>query len=123
MPHLIIAHSANAPLDQVGPRLLSELVDTLAQVQTFPVDSLKCRLQRAEIFQVATGRTQSFIHAELSLLSGRDVSVRQQIGQAIADVLVRYAPASDCQLSVEVREMDRSTYVKRGDAAAPSSAS
>lgn len=118
MPHLVIAHSPNAPLTgALGPALLAALHEALGAVQTFPLESLKSRLLQHDVFIVADGQSQAFVHAELALLAGRDFSIRQQLGQVLADGLEQHlsahASAVPCQLSVEVREMDRSTYVKR----------
>ena len=50
------------------------------------------------------------------MLTGRDISVHQRLVEVclrlLADHVGSQVPPGSCQLSVEVREMDRSTYGK-----------
>ena len=57
----------------------------------------------------------AFVHAQLRLLSGRDAETKRDLTGRIADVLRRHAPRPAgvlVQLSVEIVDMDRPSYVK-----------
>ena len=87
------------------------------EFESFPITDIKSRAHRLRDFYVgAGGPQQSFAHLCMSLLSGRDISVRQGMVQACTRVLAKHFARSyatgSCQLSVEMREMDRACYGK-----------
>lgn len=117
MPHLVLEYSANV-LDTVEPKaLFDELHHALLEFETFPLDDIKSRVVRYTDYFIGDGDARNaFVHLNFSLLSGRDISVRQRITQACLKVLTQRFQRSvehlHCQVSVEVREMERSTYAK-----------
>ena len=70
----------------------------------------------ADSFQVGTvGTGRGFVHAQLRLLAGRTPEAKQDLSGRIADVLRRLTPRPPgvmVQLSVEIVDMDRPSYVK-----------
>jgi 5-carboxymethyl-2-hydroxymuconate isomerase len=117
MPHIILEHSHNLVHPPAHRQVLAELHEALA-AQGLERADLKSRAVVQEEVYLADGeQDRAFVHLQLALLSGRDQSVRQRLGKACMQVLEahygRAAVGRRCQLSVEVREMERSTYVKQ----------
>ena len=117
MPHLRLEHSDNL-VGTLNPReLFTQLHAVLITLETFnPVD-LKSRCLPVHDAQVGDGSgNSSFAHLEVSLLAGRDVSVRQRVAHLCLRAMEAHFAAAltsqDCQLSVEVREMERASYAK-----------
>jgi 5-carboxymethyl-2-hydroxymuconate isomerase len=117
MPHCILEFSDNLahPLDPQA--LFAELHTALAELEAFPASDIKSRAVRHKEFYVGDGQPDNaFVHLRLFLLSGRDISVRQRLGQICLRVVSHHLAASmaqqTCQLSVELIEIDRSAYIK-----------
>jgi 5-carboxymethyl-2-hydroxymuconate isomerase len=117
MPHLVLEYSANV-LDTVDTRaLFSELHTALLEFEAFPLADMKSRVAKYNEYFLGDGDARNaFVHLHVNLLSGRDISVRQRITQACIKILTqRFARSVEhlhCQVSVELREMERSTYAK-----------
>ncbi len=116
MPHLIVEYSAN-----LGPYPEAEALTALnaavcASPELADEADLKTRLVRRESFEIGTAPAQrAFVHAQLRLLSGRSPEAKQDLGERVAGVLRRLTPRPEgtlVQLSVEIVDMDRPSYVK-----------
>ena len=117
MPHVVLEYSANVieTVDHVA--LFRELHHAVLDLQAFPQSDIKSRAMRCSDFFMGDGNPQdAFVHLRFSLLAGRDISVRQRLVQTCVRVLTTYFAQSmaqlNCQVTVEVREMDRATYAK-----------
>jgi len=78
---------------------------------------LKTRFVRTtDSFQVGTEAVgRAFVHAQLRLLSGRSPEAKKDLAGRVAGVLRRLTPRPQgllVQLSVEIVDMDRPSYVK-----------
>lgn len=77
---------------------------------------LKTRIVPVEQFEIGTAPpTAPSVHAQLRLLAGRSPEARQDLSGRVAAVLRRLTPRPAgvlVQLSVEVVDMDRPSYVK-----------
>ena len=118
MPHLHLEYSANVPEPPAMPALFAELHRALAATEAVPLADLKSRAVCCPVSYVGDGAPErSFVCLSLRLLAGRDVSVRQRLVQVCVGVLARHFAAAQrsgaCQMSVEVCEMERSTYCKQ----------
>lgn len=117
MPHLVLEYSGNV-IDSVDPRsLFGEVHTALLEFESFPLSDIKSRVVRYDDYCIADNDpSHAFVHLNFSLLAGRDISVRQRIVQACLRVLTKHFAKSlaqlKCQISAEVREIDRSTYTK-----------
>ncbi|MDB5741952.1 MAG: 5-carboxymethyl-2-hydroxymuconate isomerase [Polaromonas sp.] len=116
MPHLTVEYSANLagfPQAQVL-RELNQAVAGSAEVQD--ESDLKTRLAAVDRFEIGTApASRAFVHAQLRLLSGRTPEAKKDLGARIAGVLRRLTPRPEgvrVQLSVEIVDMDRASYVK-----------
>ncbi len=116
MPHLIVEHSANLgelPLNDLLPALNRSLT---ASPEILDETDLKTRVVAVDQFRIGNQADQrGFVHAQLRLLSGRTPEAKRDLTERIAVVLRQFVPRPTgvlVQLSVEVVDMDRGSYVK-----------
>ncbi len=60
--------------------------------------------------------SQAYVHAKVSLLTGRSVEVQQQIAHLILHTLEQHMPVQSqvsVQICVEILEMQKATYAKK----------
>ena len=108
MPHLTIEHSRGVPADQA---LCNALFDALAAHPAIPhPESLKIRTLPCPHHRIGT-EPQSFAHAQLALLPGRDDGTKAALSALVWEVLDRHLPEVG-SLSVDVSELS-AAYVKR----------
>lgn len=117
MPHLLVEYSDNlaAPLDEAA--LLAELHRALEGFGLFKPEDIKSRLVAQGRFRVGAGDpSHLFVHATLSIMGGRDQETRKKLGGALVEVLRtglgRNWEERRCDVTAEVREMERETYAK-----------
>ena len=116
MPHLTVEYShnlSNFPQAQV----LSELNAAVTSSPEIADEAdLKSRVRQVQQFAVGTAPDQrAFVHAQLRLLAGRSPEAKADLTERIAAVLRRFTPRPEgvlVQLSVEIVDMDRPSYVK-----------
>jgi 5-carboxymethyl-2-hydroxymuconate isomerase len=117
MPHLLIEHSDNLPAPLDHGALLAECHRVLEGFGLFKREDIKSRVVARDRFRVGAGDpAHLFVHATLSIMTGRDLATRKQLGAALAGVLRQGLGRSweerRCDVTVEVREMERETYAK-----------
>ena len=117
MPHLVLEYSDNLvePLD-IGT-LFAKLHAELEGFGLFRPEDVKSRAVAHPHYRVGKGDPKDvFVHVTLSIMAGRPAEVRKSLGAAIATVvqgaLGRTWQERRCDVTVEVREMDRDTYAK-----------
>jgi 5-carboxymethyl-2-hydroxymuconate isomerase len=115
MPHLVIEITNNITLDQ--PKLLADANAALLASGQFKEPDIKSRYVVLQTYRQGTEqRSDGFIHATLSILSGRDNAAKKALAEAVRDVIVAAVPAGNrgygLQISVDVRDMQRDTYAK-----------
>lgn len=115
MPHLVIEYSANLPGFDAAATLAA-CNDFLAGTGHFAEADIKSRAVRHEHFLVGTASDgRAFVHATLWLLSGRPENVKQALGRGVLEALEATfikPDGLDVQLSVQLQDMERSTYAK-----------
>lgn len=108
MPHLTLEHSADVA---AGQALCEALFDALAAHAAIPhPESLKIRTLPCPHHRIGT-EPQSFAHAHLALLPGRDDATKAALSALILEVMVRHLPEVG-SLSVDVSELS-AAYTKR----------
>lgn len=120
MPHLLLEHSANIAHAPSTTALFQRLHQVLIELAGSAPTDLKSRRIAYEDYLVGEGTHQdAFVHLCVSLLSGRDISVRQRIKETCLALLIEAFVPKDNEpthlqprISVEVREMERATYGK-----------
>lgn len=108
MPHLTLQHSANVAVDQA---LCEALFQALAAHEAIPhPESLKIRTLPCPRWRIGT-EPQSFAHADLSLLPGRDDPTKAALARCVLTVLESHLPEVG-SLSVDVKDLSVA-YTKR----------
>lgn len=117
MPHFVLEYSDNI-LEKVDYEdFFKKLHTLLADVGPFNLSDIKSRAIRHQQFYVANGQElNAFVHLTLSIFKGRDLSIRQAVGEKILAFLkeefARSFEKLNCSYTVEVKEMDKETYFK-----------
>ena len=85
MPHFVVEYSANLGDDARIPALLTAVNQVLlAQGGVFPVGGIRSRAVRVTEYAVADEAADyAFVHAVLTIGSGRSEEVKKQTGEAI----------------------------------------
>ena len=116
MPHLTVEYSAIlAPFPE--RKTLVELNEAVCASPEVQVEAdLKTRFVSQTSFAVGTESSpRGFVHAQLRLLAGRTPEAKADLAERVAAVLRRRTPQPEgmlVQLSVEIVDMDRPSYVK-----------
>ncbi len=112
MPHIIIEHSSNIS-DNINIRaLLDDLHNLLASLG---IDKARIKTRAIPIKDTVVGEKGSgdqMAHGTLLLLEGRDTATRKQYGDALYAKMKEHilATASNCAVTLEIREMNPDTY-------------
>ncbi|WP_394781789.1 5-carboxymethyl-2-hydroxymuconate Delta-isomerase [Undibacterium sp.] len=117
MPHLIIEYSYGLFADGDVDATLQELnVALIASGSIHKESDLRSRMRQLDAIRVGTEPGErGFIYAQLRMLPGRTAAMRAELSQRIAEVIFRRAARPKgmmVQMSVEVVEMERESYVK-----------
>lgn len=115
MPHLTLEYTGNLPGLDVQ-QALAALNAALLESGHFEGPDIKSRALRLADYSVGDGaEAGAFAHVTLRLLSGRTSQVRATLASSLLAALCRFLRAdlsASAQVSVEVIELDRSSYVK-----------
>jgi 5-carboxymethyl-2-hydroxymuconate isomerase len=122
MPHFVLEYSDNIPGEVDFKEFFKRLHTLLVDVGPFKLSDIKSRAIRHQEFYVADGQeSNAFVHLTLSIFKGRDLGIRQAVGEKLLAFLreefARSLQKLNCSYTVEIREMDKETYFKlvRGD--------
>ncbi len=117
MPHIVLEYSENV-LEQVDFKdFFNRLHSLLIENGPFKLEDIKSRAIPHPFFYVADGKeSNGFVHLTLSILKGRDLSLRQALAEKILLFLKQEYARSygelNCSISVEIKELDGDTYRK-----------
>ncbi|MGF1691596.1 5-carboxymethyl-2-hydroxymuconate Delta-isomerase [Photobacterium kagoshimensis] len=112
MPNLVVEYA-----DPVAERVnVAGLLDDLHRVMLasglFEADAVKTRAYPCHNWLIGEdGVKQTFIHIELSLLSGRTVEQKRVLTREVMAELEKHA-ADINSLTIDVRDMDPETFLK-----------
>lgn len=118
MPQIVVEYSA-ALTDSFDRRAFAlELHETVATLIDSPVASFKTRFQRLDDVVIADGAADvAMVHVRLAVLSGRDGETKKAVADAAGAILVGHVtpggPATSVQATVEIVDLDRSSYFKQ----------
>ena len=117
MPHLHIEYSDNIQNLDVKPMLLGIHQALCDEKYITEPNDLKSRAicQQDYVIGLDLNTTQAYVHARVSLLSGRSPELKQAISQCVLQVLQQHVPAQQgltVQLCVEIVEMPKDCYSK-----------
>ncbi|UWR06395.1 MULTISPECIES: 5-carboxymethyl-2-hydroxymuconate Delta-isomerase [Ruegeria] len=111
MPHVVLEFSAGLEQSHDFQAICEELYTVLAEHEQFDAPTLKIRAMPIPYSHIGTD-PQTFIHATLFLMQGRDEPTRTELNAIILDVLTAAAPTVG-SITVRDVEMNRATYAKR----------
>ena len=117
MPHLHLEYSDNIQQLDTQPLLLAihQVLYSAGYVND-PKD-LKSRAIAQQNYVIGLEREtdQGYVHAKVSLLTGRSLEIRQAISKLVLQLMQQHIasqPGLTIQLCVEILEMDKDTYSK-----------
>lgn len=116
MPHLVLDYTDNLTGFN-PPQALAALNGALIGSGHFDAIDIKSRAVKLDTHLVGNGmRACGFVHAKLSILSGRPVQAKREISDALLQALSNKAgpwpQGVHVQLCVEVLEIERESYAK-----------
>ena len=116
MPHLTVEYSRNLAGFPEAEVLCELNRAVTSSPEVADEADLKSRCVAHGGYAIGTAPDgRAFVHAQLRLLSGRTPEAKQDFSERIAAVLRRLTPRPAgmlVQLSVEIVDMDRPSYVK-----------
>ena len=112
MPHIIIEYSGHLDGTQCMTGVCQTLFDTAAASGVFPdLSAIKVRAIPCPFSRIGS-EPQSFVHATIRLLAGRDDATKAALTQSILAALDQMLPDVG-SLSVDIKDIDTATYAKR----------
>ena len=117
MPHLTLEYSNNLPDKPDFKALFARCHEALVEFDSVRLPEIKSRAIPCDQFLIGDGSPQNiFIHLTLSVLDGRPADQRKQMGERLLSILretfFRAWKERPCDITVDIREMNRETYCK-----------
>lgn len=115
MPHCILEYSNNIVDRPDFKILLQEINKYLAGTGLFKLNDIKSRVIGHDLFVVGDGsKDRTFITMNISILSGRDNSIKKDISDSLLKLLAQYFPktlaVTHCSLTVQITDIQRDSY-------------
>ncbi|MBA6389265.1 5-carboxymethyl-2-hydroxymuconate isomerase [Colwellia sp. BRX10-3] len=111
MPHCIVEYSTkiteNLPVEQ----LMHAVYKGVNQSELFTAADIKVRACAYDDFYLP-GAEQVFVHVNLKILSGRDLSQRKNLTEGVSNQLERLGIEGSV-ITVEVTKIEKESYVKK----------
>ncbi|UXI01472.1 5-carboxymethyl-2-hydroxymuconate Delta-isomerase [Photobacterium sp. TY1-4] len=112
MPNLLMEYAEPVAERVNVPGLLEDLHQCLLACGLFDASAVKSRSYPCRAWLVGReGDLNTFIHVELSLLSGREPAQKRELSRGLLSVLEQHGAGIN-SLTVEIREMDRDSYMR-----------
>jgi len=112
MPHILMEYSEPVAGKTNIKDLLSEIHTAVRKSGLFEPEAIKSRAVSYPLWQVGDLRDEGhFIHVTLMILNKRSIQQRRELGQPVLELLKRSVTGVH-SLTVEVREMEKETYLK-----------
>lgn len=112
MPHIIVEYAGHLDETHCMTGLCQSLFDAAATCGIFSdISTIKVRAIPCPFSRIGT-EPQSFAHATIRLLAGRDDNTKATLTQIILATLDQTLPDVG-SLSVDIKDIDTATYAKR----------
>lgn len=116
MPHIHLEATANlVELSDIA-KILQDLAAKLSTFETVSPPAVKAYFTQRQVWAVGEGGAKGFVHCTVAVLSGRPLELRKRIADGITELLrtsfSRSLECGDAALTLELREMDKETYIK-----------
>lgn len=112
MPHIELRVSPNLSSRVDGQELPRQLVGRLSEFETVSSAAIKGYQTAISEYCMGAGASDGFIHVTARVLSGRSLELRRQMADALHAIVKVEADRLGVGASVEIREMDKDTYIK-----------
>lgn len=116
MPHIHLETTADLPENGNIPDILEALVAKLCTYETIQSASVKAYHLLRSNWHMGEGAPPGFCHCTVAILDGRPLGLRKQIAEGMYTELKSHFDMSlenqEVSITLEVREMDRETYMK-----------
>lgn len=95
-----------------------DLHDVLVAEISSSLEDCKTRLATVENYVIGDGAAdEAFIHVTFSILSGRSQAMKESLSTKALEVIARAMPSAiaqrSIQITVDIRDLERSTYKKQ----------
>lgn len=108
MPHCIVEHSSTIPNEELNKKVFKGALES----QLFEADGSDIKVRSISYQHYQTGtKHEDFIHVTVRILSGRSDDNKKKLSQSVLSQL-KTLPLSQASLTVEIVDMDRSSYSK-----------
>ncbi|WP_282169145.1 5-carboxymethyl-2-hydroxymuconate Delta-isomerase [Ruegeria atlantica] len=111
MPHVTLEFSKGIEQVHDIQTICDQLFAVLAEHPEFDAETIKIRATPVEYYRLGTD-PQSFVHATLLLMQGRDEATRSELTVAILEILSAALPEVG-SITVQDVQMNRASYAKR----------
>ncbi|TWX63083.1 5-carboxymethyl-2-hydroxymuconate Delta-isomerase [Colwellia sp. C1TZA3] len=111
MPHCIVEYSAKIIESLPVEQLMHAVYKGVNQSELFTAANIKVRACVYNDFYLP-GAEQVFVHVNLKILSGRDLSQRKNLTDSVSNQLERLG-IEDAVITVEVTKIEKESYVKK----------
>lgn len=110
MPHCTIELSSQ--LTSQPHQILNLAFSALSSSQLFQDKDIKVRLLPYDHFKVGNG-DQLFIHASVSILSGRNIDQKKDLStRLLSEIKTYFSDQTNLVITVDIRDMDSNSYQK-----------
>ena len=110
MPHMIIEFSQELASDKRVGSMMQAVHEAAFSSGLFEQSHIKIRMIPIQYYLTANSR-DSFLHAQLRILSGRTPEQKKMLSQAVlASITDQHWPVK--RITVEVVDMDRDSYYR-----------
>lgn len=117
MPHIHLEYSDNIENLETKPILLALNKALVEGAYVDSANDVKSRAICQHDYVIGFGdASQAYVHAKVSLLTGRSVELQQEISQLLLTTLEQHLPKQSqvsLQICVEILEMQKATYSKK----------
>jgi len=116
MPHIHLETTADLPENAHVPDILEALVRELATYETVAPETIKAYHTLRSVWSMGEGSPPGFAHCTLAVVTGRPLELRKRMAAGLLRVMREYLTESlsvdEVAVSIELREMERETYLK-----------
>ena len=112
MPHIKLEYTENVEWKESVQKIFPKLQSVLISHAKVKPENCKHRAtQLQDYLCTIENHPGGFVHLEISLLSGRSEEIKSIIGEECGQIIQSFIKnLTELQLSVELRDMDRSSY-------------
>ena len=119
MPHINVEYSKDLAEAFDRTAFAKDAHEALVSIAGGRAGGCKTRFTRLDETYIADGADgYAMIHVRIGILSGRSAEVKRELNEAVLASLRKHTaptPRFEVQLSVELRDLDRETYVRHAD--------